>query len=89
MFYTILPKMNAAIIYQSKKQLIAANGWVKQMDPDAKHYKTAGGKKAFLSEHDGSGIRVVQARKNDDIFRPWDFLIPMPGHEYLLKGFCY
>lgn len=88
-FYSVMEQAGAAVIFETKRQMVAAQEWMKKADAEMKNYKTPEGRKAVKAELIERGLTVVQARANKDGYRHADFYIPLPGQEYLLRGFVY
>ncbi len=90
-FYTTFTTgagIKAAYIYQTKRQLIAANriGAFKSMQ-DITHNKANAGIKAVKEHLENNGFKVLRPVKADQ-YSGGDFLLPFPGMEYMQKR-CY
>lgn len=86
--FTTADGIKAAYIYQTKKQLIAADqsGTFKIMQ-EVQHNKTEAGIKAVKAHLQNNGFKVLRPVKADR-YSGGDFLLPLPGKEFLQKR-CY
>ena len=86
--FTTADGIKAAYIYQTKRQLIAAdqNGTFKAMQ-EVKHNKAEAGIKAIKAHLQNNGYKVLRPVKANQ-YSGGDFLLPLPGKEYLQKR-CY
>ncbi len=80
--------IKAAYIYQTKRQLIAADrsGAFKTMQAIS-HNKADAGVKAIEAHLKNNGYKVLRPVKADQ-YSGGDFLLPFPGMEYMQKR-CY
>lgn len=90
-FYTTFTTpdgIKAAYIYQTKRQLIAADqsGAFKTMK-EISHNKAEAGIKAVKAYLQNNGYKVLRPVKADQ-YSGGDFLLPFPEKEYLQKR-CY
>ena len=90
-FYTTFTTpdgIKAAYIYQTKRQLIAAdqNGTFKAMQ-EVKHNKAEAGIKAVKEYLQKGGFKVLRPVKADQ-YSGCDFFLPLPGKEFFSKT-CY
>ncbi len=86
--FTTVDGTKAAYIYQSKKQLIAADcSKAFKVMQDVSHNKADAGVKAVKEYLENNGFYVLRPVKADEYFG-CDFLLPLPGKEFLQKR-CY
>lgn len=90
-FYTTFTTpdgIKAAYIYNTKRQLIAADqsGTFKIMQA-VSHNKAEAGIKAIKAHLENNGFKVLRPVKADQ-YSGGDFLLPLPGKEFMQKR-CY
>jgi len=83
--FTTADGIKASYIYQTKRQLIAADqsGTFKAMQ-EVKHNKAEAGIKAIKAHLQNNGYKVLRPVKANQ-YSGGDFLLPFPGKEYFLK----
>lgn len=90
-FYTTFTTpdgIKAAYIYQTKRQLIAADqSEIFKIMQKVKHNKAEAGIKAVKAHLQNNGFKVLRPVKADQ-YSGCDFLLPMPGKEFMQKR-CY
>lgn len=86
--FTTMEGIRAAYIYTSKKQLVAADrsGFFKHVSGTI-HKKADAGIKDVRAHLEKGGYKVLRPKKADR-YDGCDFLLPIPGKEYMLSR-CY
>ena len=87
MFYSVLENKKVVYIFNSKKQLAAAAGWLKQLDAAVQHYSTNKGRKALKTEM--QGYKILVAKTDSEFTWNCDFCLPYPEQSFILKKFIY